>query len=191
MIEQKYTISAVIPAYNAGPYLSRTLDSVLRQTHLPDEIIVVDDGSTDNTTDVAVAYGDRVILIQQENAGASVARNTGINAAKGDWIAFLDADDEWIPEKLRRQTEHLQKHPDLAWTMSNYFACFCDPEHSITVTDQGRSDALLAGRDYYGDYFDAYRAGAVGYTGTMLIRRDALFEAGLFRPGHGQGSPCQ
>lgn len=181
--KNEFIISVVIPAYNAGPYIRRTLESVLRQTHPADEIIVVDDGSTDNTADVAASYGDSVVLIRQENAGASVARNTGIEAAKGNWIAFLDGDDEWIPERLERQAAHLAKNPDLAWTMSNYFNCFCEQAHRREIRDQGRSKGLLAGRDYYDDYFDAYKAGVVGYTGTMLIRKDVLFEANLFRPG--------
>ncbi|MHC4951910.1 MAG: glycosyltransferase family 2 protein, partial [Planctomycetota bacterium] len=182
-MEQKLLISVVIPAYNAGPYLRRTLESVLRQTHPADEIIVVDDGSTDNTADVAASYGDSVVLIGQENAGASVARNTGIEAAKGNWIAFLDGDDEWVPEKLKLQVAHLKKNPDLAWTMSNYFNCFCEQAHRREIRDQGRSEGLLAGQEYYDDYFDAYRAGACGNTNTMLIRKDVLVEAGLFRPG--------
>jgi glycosyltransferase involved in cell wall biosynthesis len=181
--ESIFTISVVIPAYNAGPFIARAIESALRQTHPADEIIVVDDGSTDNTADAVRSFGEKVILIRQENAGASVARNTGINAAQGNWIAFLDADDEWVPGKLEQQIKHLQKHPDLAWTMSNYYTCFCDPQHTPAVFDRGRSDALLAGRDCYRDYFDAYKAGTVGYTGTMLIRKEVLWEAGLFRPG--------
>jgi glycosyltransferase involved in cell wall biosynthesis len=181
--EEAITISVVIPAYNCAAYIGRAIDSVLRQTRLPEEIIVIDDGSSDNTAEVIVAYGDKVKLIRQENAGASVARNAGIKAAKGNWIAFLDGDDEWLPNKLQLQIEHLNRNPDLDWTMSNYFTCFCDDDHSRTVFDQGKSDNLLAGRDHYEDYFGAYRAGAVGYTGTMLICKDVLLEGGLFRPG--------
>ncbi len=119
-------ISVVIPAYNAGRYIGRAIDSVLAQTRPAEEIIVVDDGSTDNTAEIAGAYGDRIRFIRQENAGASVARNTGIAAATGNWIAFLDADDEWLPEKLRLQTEHLERNPDLTWTTANYVRCYCD-----------------------------------------------------------------
>lgn len=182
-VDQQFTISAIIPAYNSEKYIIRTIESVLRQTRPADEIIVVDDGSTDDTAEAVQTFGDKVILIQQQNAGASAARNTGIKAAKGNWIAFLDADDEWVQNKLEVQADHLRKHSDLVWTMSNYFTCFCDPEHTRTVFDQGKSAALLAKRDYYDDYFDAYKAGAVGYTGTMLIRKDVLLQAGLFRPG--------
>ena len=73
------------------------------------------------TADIVRSFGNKVRFIQQVNGGASVARNTAINAATGEWIAFLDADDEWLPHKLRRQTEHLRLNPDLVWTYGNYY----------------------------------------------------------------------
>jgi len=100
-------ISAIIPAYNAADTITRTLKSILDQTVPPHEIIVVDDGSQDNTCEVVRALGDRVTLISQENGGPSAARNTGIKAATGDWLAFLDSDDAWLPTKLERQIPHL------------------------------------------------------------------------------------
>jgi glycosyltransferase involved in cell wall biosynthesis len=95
------TISVVIPAYNAAHFLPRSLASVFAQTVAPHEVIVVDDGSTDNTGEVAASFGARVI--RQENLGLAAARNTGIQHASGEWIALLDADDSWEPEKLARQ----------------------------------------------------------------------------------------
>ncbi|HOM77565.1 MAG TPA: glycosyltransferase family A protein, partial [Anaerohalosphaeraceae bacterium] len=94
-MHDKRSISVVIPAYNCQAYIRRAIDSVLGQSRPADEIIVVDDGSTDGTAEAVRTYGAKVILIQQENAGVSAARNAGIRAASGDWIAFLDADDEW------------------------------------------------------------------------------------------------
>ena len=85
------SISVVIPAYNAARYIGRALDSVLAQTHKPDEIIVVDDGSTDDTAGIVETYSSQVRLIRRENAGASVARNTGINAAKSAVDAMVNA----------------------------------------------------------------------------------------------------
>ena len=178
-----YSISVVIPAYNCAAYIERTINSVLAQSLLPDEIIVVDDGSADNTSKVVRRFGDKVILIHQDNAGASVARNTGIEAATSKWIAFLDGDDELVPEKIQLQVENLQEHPDLVWAMSNYYTCFCDPDHTLTIYDQGKSDAVLKGRNYYNDYFEAYKSGVVGNMNTMLIQKAVLIEAGLFRVG--------
>ena len=102
-------ISAVIPAYNAEKYITRAIDSVLGQTRPVDEIIIVDDGSTDNTAEAIKRYGDKIQYIYQENAGVSAARNTGIKAAATDWIAFLDADDEWLPERIQLQVELLKR----------------------------------------------------------------------------------
>ena len=101
------TISVIIPAYNAGKYLAEAIESVLTQTIPPMEIIVIDDGSTDNTAQVAQQFSDRIRYLRQENAGPAAARNAGIAAACGKWIAFLDSDDRWFPYKLEQQIRTL------------------------------------------------------------------------------------
>ncbi len=106
-------VSVIIPTYNRAEYVTQAIDSVLAQTYADYEIIVVDDGSTDNTKAVLLPYMDRIRYIYQENAGASAARNTGIKAAKGDWVAFLDSDDEWLPGKLAVQIRAVESHPQL------------------------------------------------------------------------------
>jgi GT2 family glycosyltransferase len=95
-------VTAVIPAYNYARYLAQAIDSVLEQDYSPFEVVVVDDGSTDNTADVVAQYGQQVRYIHQTNAGLSAARNTGIYAAQHNYVAFLDADDQWLPEFLKR-----------------------------------------------------------------------------------------
>ncbi len=104
-------ISAVIPAYNAEDTIARALRSVVNQTHPVDEIIVVDDGSTDRTAEIVQEQFPQVICIRQENAGVSATRNRGAEAASGEWIAFLDSDDEWLPEKIERQKAVIEGHP--------------------------------------------------------------------------------
>ena len=98
-------VSVVIPAYNSAVFLPEALDSVFAQTRPPAEVIVVDDGSTDDTSKVLEMYGDRVIVVAQENRGLSGARNRGMDRATAEWVAFLDADDTWEPEKLERQLD--------------------------------------------------------------------------------------
>jgi glycosyltransferase involved in cell wall biosynthesis len=98
-----HDVSVVIPCYNSEAYLRETIDSAVNQTHPPREVIVVDDGSTDGSASVAEAYGDPVRVIRQENQRQAAARNRGIEEARGDFVAFLDADDLWHPEKLERQ----------------------------------------------------------------------------------------
>jgi glycosyltransferase involved in cell wall biosynthesis len=107
-------ISVVIPAFNAALFLPRCLQSVFSQTLRPAEVIVVNDGSTDDTAEVAVALGARVV--SRPNGGLSAARNTGIQNASGDWIALLDADDMWAPDKLRRQADCIRAETVLVYT---------------------------------------------------------------------------
>ena len=106
------TVSIIIPAYNTAPTLPRAIDSVLGQTFSDYEILVVDDGSKDDVNAAVAPYGERVRLIRQNNAGASAARNNGARHARGRYLAFLDADDYWLPGKLSRVAEEFEKHPD-------------------------------------------------------------------------------
>ncbi len=104
-------ISVIIPTFNRAAILPRAVDSVLAQTVAPQELIVVDDGSTDSTQDVLASYISQIKVITQSNKGVSAARNTGINHAKGDWFALLDSDDEWKPSKLERQIDYIEHNP--------------------------------------------------------------------------------
>ena len=97
------TISVIMPAYNAARFIARSIQSIQQQTVRPLEILVVDDGSKDNTAEVAEASGDLVRVIRQANGGPAAARNTGAREARGEWLAFLDSDDAWIPTKLEQQ----------------------------------------------------------------------------------------
>ena len=102
-------ISVIIPTYNRAHLVTKAVDSVLSQTYKEHEIIVVDDGSSDNTRKVLEPYMDKIRYIYQKNAGVSAARNTGIKAASGPWIAFLDSDDSWLPEKLSYQMDCINR----------------------------------------------------------------------------------
>lgn len=105
-------ISVVIPTFNRGHIVARAIKSVLQQTFKPLEIIVVDDGSTDNTTEVLKSYDAKIKIIHQENRGVSAARNAGIAMASAEWIALLDSDDEWLPDKLSNHKIFLEKHKE-------------------------------------------------------------------------------
>ena len=115
-------ISVIIPLYNKGKYIARALDSVFAQTYQDFELIVVDDGSTDEGPDIVRTYHDaRLRLIQQANSGPGAARNRGLKESNAPYVAFLDADDEWLGEFLERSVERIHKHPDCALTISGYF----------------------------------------------------------------------
>jgi len=106
-------ISCIVAVFNGERYLKEALDSILAQTYRPLEILVVDDGSTDRTTEIVSEYSDTVRYFWQSNAGPGAARNAGIKLAKGEFIAFLDADDLWHKKKLTRQISSFKARPDL------------------------------------------------------------------------------
>jgi glycosyltransferase involved in cell wall biosynthesis len=105
------SISVVIPAYNAARFIAETLESVLAQTLLPDEILVIDDGSSDNTATIAESFGPLVRVIRRTNHGQAASRNIGVQQAASEWIAFIDSDDLWEPGKLELQMAELALHP--------------------------------------------------------------------------------
>lgn len=110
--KMKPGVSVIIPAYNYAHYLPRTLDSILKQDYPNVEIVVIDDGSTDNTREVVGAYGDKVRYVFQKNAGLSAARNTGIREAQCEYLGFIDADDEWRPTLISRIMDAFLRLPD-------------------------------------------------------------------------------
>jgi glycosyltransferase involved in cell wall biosynthesis len=106
-------VSVIIPTYNSGPLVVEAVESVLRQTHPPQQIIVVDDGSTDDTPERLRPYLSRIEYVWQPNSRVAAARNAGLERAGGDIFAFLDADDAWHPHKLARQLAVLREHPEI------------------------------------------------------------------------------
>tara|TARA_B100000029_G_scaffold516721_1_gene633252 strand:+ start:9897 stop:10688 length:792 start_codon:yes stop_codon:yes gene_type:complete len=115
-------VSVIIPTLNRVDTLRRALDSVISQTYKAHSIVVIDDGSTDGTSDMINKYYPQIIFIRQDNQGVSAARNTGINSIDAEWIAFLDSDDEWLPRKLEKQMTSLNNnkkmkicHTDEIW----------------------------------------------------------------------------
>ena len=111
--------SVIIPMYNVAKYLRQCLDSVLAQTFENFEVVCVDDGSPDHSVDIVETYDDaRIRIVRQENMGLAAARNTGINASRGLFLALLDADDYWHPEKLSRHYAHFQANPQLGISYS-------------------------------------------------------------------------
>jgi glycosyltransferase involved in cell wall biosynthesis len=114
-------VSIVIPTYNYGHYVCEAVESALAQTHPAVEVIVVDDGSTDDTRQRLAAYGDRIRYIHQANQKLSAARNTGMNAARGEYIALLDSDDGFHPRKVELQLQYLLAHPDVGLVGTSTF----------------------------------------------------------------------
>jgi len=185
------TFSVIIPSYNNGATLARAIASVLAQTHAAHEIIVVDDGSTDDTATVVRQFGDRVRYLHQSNAGVSAARNAGMAAATGDWLAFVDADDEFAPERLAAHACWISDEPDLDFLLGDQEAR--DPNGTLLWTNiagckAGRKLLLRAGsaerialseddfEDLIGDGFMEVR--------TLSFPRTKFMRLGGFPLGH-------
>ena len=113
-------VSVIIPTYNRAALLTEAVNSVLQQTYRNMEIIVIDDGSTDNTTEVMAGYGDRVRYTRRPNAGVNAARNLGLKQARGEFVALLDSDDLWAPFKLELQVRLMRQFTDVGFTFSNF-----------------------------------------------------------------------
>jgi glycosyltransferase involved in cell wall biosynthesis len=177
---QTVPVSVVIPAYNRAPYLARALRSVLSQTRPPAEVIVVDDGSKDNTAQVVREFAPAVRYFYQDNAGVSNARNRGIREAKEEWIAFLDSDDEWYPHKLETQFDILGQYPHLRWCACNF--------HIVTgnhVRESGpgfRNRRELARYGFFPNALRAARRDVLFHTSGVVIHRTVFDRVGGFDP---------
>jgi glycosyltransferase involved in cell wall biosynthesis len=134
-------VSVVIPTYNRAALLGRTIQTAVSQLDYDDEILIVDDGSTDNTKEAVAAFADpRICYCYQAHAGAGAARNRGVNEAKGDLIAFLDSDDEWLPGKLTVQRRFMEARPEMLF--------------SFTDLRRDGGEGLLRGGKWHGDLRD-------------------------------------
>ncbi len=161
-------ISAIITAYNSEAYLDDAIKSVLRQTLRPSEIVVIDDGSTDDSAKVAQSYANVGLrYVGQDNQGQGAARNRGIRETDGEWIAFLDADDIWSDDKLQRQLEFAESHPEIRMVSGNKLWWDVE-ENSYRLVRYGQVSA----KNFYKELIVK---NIVGGTSLMLIRR-ALFE---------------
>jgi hypothetical protein len=171
VISSSTLVSVVVPVHNGARYLAEALDSVLAQTHRQLEILVVDDGSTDDTPAVVARYGERLRLLRHaDNRGPSAARNIGLRAARGPFVAFLDSDDRWLPEKLARQAAVLDARPDVGlvytgwWHVDAERRRFGEP---VIVRDEG-------------DLFRKLVLGNLVHPVAVMVRRSLLEQAGGF-----------
>jgi glycosyltransferase involved in cell wall biosynthesis len=162
-----FLISCIVPVFNGEPYLREALDSILAQTYRPLEIIVADDGSSDGTAAVVAGYGENIRHLVQSNAGPAAARNLGLGAARGEFVAFLDQDDCWHPEKLARQMAR--------------FRARCELDLCVTHVRMFWISEL---REEAARHRHHRRAQAVpGYTtGALLVRRRLFDTVGQFNP---------
>jgi glycosyltransferase involved in cell wall biosynthesis len=173
-------ISVIIPAYNRAHFLREAVDSVLMQTSPVHEIIVIDDGSTDETPKVVAAYGHRVRYLRQKNQGPSAARNYGMREATGSWIAFLDSDDLWVREKVQVQTEFIRKHPDVEFVFGNLSIFDANRnEDKPEVLDKKVQKYLVAHADDLKDCLRQFLICNPIPTSSVLFREDSQKRLGF------------
>ena len=167
-------VSVVTPAYNAGPYIQDAIQSVLRQTHRNFEHIIVDDGSADNTAEAVRSFTDpRIKYFYQKNSGQSAARNAAIAAAKGKYVALLDADDIFYPEKLEGQVAYMEAHPDCEFCYSKIHHFFHnDPTKKYYFALEHPSGYL----------FDELLVSNFINPLSAMVRRDVFAKHGAFEP---------
>lgn len=158
-------VDVVIAAHDAANYIHEAIDSVLRQTSPVRRIIVVDDGSMDGTPDIARAFGSPVQVLCQPNRGAASARNAGIAQSDAALVAFLDADDRWLPQRIDEGVRHLAQHPELGYGCSR-LRTFPSPE--LPADEQRALRAANA------EYIDGW------LTSALIVRRSALVSVGAF-----------
>ena len=171
--------SVIIPTYNRASFVTKAVDSVLRQTFKDYEIIVVDDGSTDTTTQALEQYGRAITIIHQVNNGVSAARNAGIRKATGRWIAFLDSDDEWKENYLARQSEQIRCNPNVIAFITN----------AINIDNGGRShthfENIILKRFGTATFVRVKRPfrtimNSNWFVQSTVVRCETLLKAGLF-----------
>lgn len=166
-------VSVVIPAFDAAWCIRRAVDSVLAQTFTGFELIVVDDGSTDGTAEILRGYGDALRVVSQANGGMSRARNAGIRLARGRYVAFLDADDRWLPAKLERQVALLDARPELAFCAAT--ATLEDPGGKVLGAWACQGDGTASVAEVF-----AAHALVAGGASSVLARRDLVQTLGGF-----------
>lgn len=171
-----YKVSVIIPSYNSAKTIAETIDSVRQQTINDWELIVVNDGSTDNTLEIVKAIDEpRLKIISSANGGVARARNLGIGEATGKYLAFLDADDLWVPDKLERQLQALEQTPRAIAAYS--WTCFMDEQ------PDGYAYHPSSSYRYCGDVYPRLLQGDFIHSGSnILVRREALSQAGGFDP---------
>jgi glycosyltransferase involved in cell wall biosynthesis len=168
-------VSVVIPCFNRANTIKRAIDSVMAQVEFNGEIVVVDDGSTDETKEIIQEYGKEVRYFYKENGGVSSARNLGVKNALCDYVAFLDADDYWFDEKIKAQTNYMQANSSLKWCATNF------------TNEYGESNVInksalktLSKFECFNKYLDIAIWNVPHQTSGILVQKELLHKAGLF-----------
>ncbi len=177
-------VSVIIPTYNRAELVCKTVDSVLQQTFTDYEIIIVDDGSTDNTEQALSRYKDKITYIKQENAGINSARNTALNYASGEYIALLDSDDLWLNFKLGLEVNILDAYPEIGFVFEDFFV-FKSNEHKIPHGIRRWYNASIPWQDYFDpsiDFVSTTLSSTNTSGGAIRLFKGNVYHKSLFGP---------
>lgn len=172
----KPIVTVIIPAYNAAEYLCKTIDSVLNQTFSNFEVFIIDDGSSDRTSEIAASYNQldqRVRYLPQTNQGVSASRNRGIQLSQGEFLAFLDADDQWLPDKLEAHLHHFSQSPTLGISFGRVEFMTFQGEPTNSFSNSKRSNLQPQ---------DLYYENLIITPSNAIIRKAVLEQIGCFDP---------
>lgn len=179
-MKENIFFSIIIPIYNKAEYVTDTLNSVLNQSYKNYEILIVNDGSTDESLNILKKFNDpNITIINQENQGVSVARNNGIKNAKGDYIAFMDADDYWYPNHLSSIMESIKKHPKESVFCNNYeiyFSKYKFKQTSFNFNNREKSILKIE------NYFESSLINTIAWTSATCVKKNVLNGNMLFDP---------
>jgi glycosyltransferase involved in cell wall biosynthesis len=178
-----------MPAYNSARFICEAIDSVFAQDYPNTELIVVDDGSTDQTVEKIRRYGHRVQIITQANQGSAVARNAGLAAARGEYVAFLDSDDVWLPGKLSAQVNYLARNPDIGLVYSRWKVWEADADgvfwltgNTLPTGETTSEPPLRLVSDGSGWLYNRLLFSSLLHTITVMARRSLIEKVGEFDP---------
>lgn len=174
------TVSVVIPTFNQSYYLGKAIQSVLNQTYQNFEVIVIDDGSIDDTRTVATSFGEKVVYFYQSNQGSPIARNVGLKMAKGKYLAILDSDDLFLPDRLERGVKVLEEMPYIGLVHGEVEAI--DSKGSLISRETAYIKKFYSQEKKQGSGYFRILKGNAMFPSTILFRRECLNRTGFFNP---------
>jgi len=184
----KPLVTVIIPVFNCEKYIRDSVDSALNQTYSNIEVIAVDDGSSDGSHHILQTYGDRISIISQKNLGAAVARNAGIAASTGKYVAFLDSDDFWFPEKIEAQVKYLEDHPEVKMVFCGWLEWpYSRNKGSPQPRRVAQYDLQAIQQELSGDLYKELLLECVVHTSTVVMNIELTHDIGGFDPEFRKG----
>lgn len=175
-------VSVIVPAYNCVKYIPETLSSLFQQDYPNIEIVVVNDGSKDDTLDLLKSYGDKIVLVDQANTGVPGARNHGIKVARGRYVAFCDSDDLWSPQKVSEQVRYLETYPEVGMVYCDWQVWHPDDGGLFTIPESFKQpqDGQVVDPDNSGWIYHKLLLDCVCLTSSVMFRADIIAQVGYF-----------